>query len=124
MNNYLSVLVGKYKKKGVFVDSGILLLFIIGSTNPSLIRHFKRTANFDENDFILVSEFIETFDYKITSPHILTEVSDLLGESNDFHIFLETYINLAEEKFLTSKEIAKSETFLKPGLADSAIIDI
>ena len=124
MSSYLSVLIDKYKEKGVFIDSGILLPFVVGSTNPRLIKNFKRTANFDKNDFILITEFVEAFDYKITSPHILTEVSDLLGESNDFHIFLETYINLAEEKFLPSIEITKSETFLKFGLADSAIIDI
>lgn len=124
MNDYLSTLVNKYKKEGVFVDSEILLLFIVGSKNPNLIRNFRRTAKFDENDFILVSEFIENFDYKITSPHILTEVSDLLGENNDFHIILETYINLSEEKYLTSSQIAKSKSFLRFGLADSAIIEI
>ena len=123
MNDYLSQFVDKYKKKGVFVDSEILLLFIVGSKDPRLIRNFGRTAKFDENDFILVSEFIEKFDYKITSPHILTEVSDLLGESSDFQIILEAYINLSEEKFLTSREIAKSKSFFKFGLADSAIIE-
>jgi hypothetical protein len=123
MNDYLSHLVGKYKKKGIFVDSEVLLLFIVGSKDPNLIRKTGCTEKFDENDFILVSEFIEAFDYKITSPHILTEVSDLLGESNDFHTILQIYINLAEEKILTSREIAKSPSFLKFGLADSAIVE-
>ena len=95
MTDYLSQLVLKYKKSGVFVDAEILLLYIVGSKDPRLIRNFGRTANFDENDFNLVSEFIEKFDHKITSPHILTEVSDLLGESNDFHTILKVYISEA-----------------------------
>ncbi|CAN5367153.1 hypothetical protein BH20ACI1_BH20ACI1_15430 [soil metagenome] len=124
MTDYLSQLVGKYKKKGIFVDSEILLLFIVGTKDPNLIGNFGRTAKFDENDFILVSSFIDYFYLKITSPHILTEVSDLLGESNDFQFILKTYINIAEEVFLPSKNVAKSESFLKFGLADSAIIEV
>lgn len=124
MNEYLVELVRKYRDKGVFIDSEILLLYIVGSKDPRLIRNFGRTAKFDENDFILASEFIEKFDNKITSPHILTEVSDLLGENNDFHLILKAYINLSEEKFLTSKIIAESDGFLSFGLADNAIIEI
>jgi len=124
MTDYLTQLVIKYKESGVFVDSGILLLFIVGSKNPELIRNFGRTASFDENDFILVSRFIEKFDHRITSPHILTEVSDLLGESNDFHTILKAYINESEEKYLASREIVKNEVFFRFGLADSAIIGI
>jgi hypothetical protein len=124
MTDYLAQLVVKYKESGVFVDSGILLLYVVGSKDPGLIRNFGRTASFDENDFILVSKFIENFVHKITSPHILTEVSDLLGESNDFHTILEAYINVSEEKYLTGREIVKNEGFLSFGLADSAIIEI
>jgi hypothetical protein len=123
MSDYLSTLVGKYRQKGIFVDSEILLLFIVGSKSPGLIKNIGRTAKFNENDFILVSEFIENFDLKITSPHVLTEVSDLLKKDEDLHIILKTYINLAVEKFLTSKEIAESASFRKFGLADSAIIE-
>ncbi len=124
MTDYLSSLVVKYKNQGVFVDSEILLLYIVGSKDPRLVRKFGRTANFDENDFNPVSEFIESFNLKITSPHILTEVSDLLGESNDFHTILEVYINTSEEKNLSSREVAKCDSFLKFGLADSAIVEI
>lgn len=124
MTDYLTKLVLKYRKSGIFVDSGILLLYIVGSQDPGLIGSFGRTANFDENDFILVSKFIENFDHKITSPHILTEVSDLLGESNNFHAILEAYINFSEERHLRSKEIVISKSYLKFGLADSAIVEI
>ncbi len=123
-DDYLLHLIGKYKKKGVFVDSEILILYIVGSKNPNLIRKTPRTTKFDENDFILVSKFIDFFDTQITSPHILTEVSDLLGESNDFQFILKTYINIAEEVFSSSKKVAESDSFLKFGLADSAIIEI
>jgi hypothetical protein len=124
MTDYLTQLVVKYRERGIFVDSGILILFIVGSKDPRLIRNFGRTAGFDENDFILVSKFIESFNEKITSPHILTEVSDLLGEGNDFHTILQAYINTSEEKCLKSREIAKTGSFFKFGIADSAIIEI
>lgn len=124
MTDYLSALVVKYRNSGVFIDSGLLLLYIVGSKDPRLIRNFRRTTAFNENDFNLISGFIERFDRKITSPHILTEVSDLLGENNDFHTILNIYINTSEEKYLTGREITKCDSFLKFGLADSAVIEI
>ena len=61
MNEYLFSLVIKYKNKGVLIDTNILLLFLVGSLDLNLIRGFKRTTNFTENDFDLISNFIKHF---------------------------------------------------------------
>lgn len=110
-------------KKGLLVDTNILLLYIVGTVDIDLIRNFSRTANFSENDFYIVSKFIDIFDIKITTPHILTEISDLLGNKRELQIALGKYIELMEEKFLQSKQIAKTKTFLQFGLADTAITE-
>ena len=124
MTNNLEELINKYRDKGIFVDSELLILYIVGSTNHRLLGNTKITSNFDENDFILVTEVLDAFKHRITSPHILTEVSDLLGETNEFHHTLQKFIEFADEKNLPSIEIAKGDSFLKLGLADSAIIEI
>jgi hypothetical protein len=123
MNDYLLKLIQKYKQKGLLVDTNILLLYIVGIVNVDLIRNLSRTANFTENDFYLVEKFINFFDVNITTPHILTEVSDLLGNRIELQLALGKYIELIEEKFLESKQITRTKTFLQFGLADTAITE-
>jgi hypothetical protein len=123
-NQYLLGLIRKYKKKGLFLDTNILLLYIIGSLDKSLIRNTKSTAMFDARDYEKIKVFIDYFDIKVTSPHVLTEVSDLLGESSNYQKLLKTFINFSIEKYKTSAEIAENKSFSKFGLADSAILEI
>ncbi len=123
MNDYLLKLIQSYKQKGLLVDTNILLLYIVGSVNINLVRNFRRTSKFTERDFYLVSKFIDYFDLKITTPHILTEVSDLLGNRIELQFALGKYIELTEERFLESKQIAETNTFLQFGLADTAITE-
>lgn len=123
MNDYLLKLIQKYKQKGLLVDTNILLLYIVGTVNVELIRNFKRTASFTEDDFYLVSKFIDIFNVRITTPHILTEVSDLLGNRIELQIALGKYTQLTEERFLESKHIVETKTFLQFRLADAAITE-
>ena len=125
MNKSLEEIFGKYRQKGIFVDTNILVLYIVGTVNPAFIKRFNRGKNdFDENDFILVSEFIDSFEAQITSPQILSEVSNILDEKPDFSLGLKKYIELAEEKYIESVALTNSNSFLKFGLADSSIIEI
>jgi rRNA-processing protein FCF1 len=121
MNEYLLKLIRDYKQKGLLVDTNILLLYIVGTIDIDLIGNFGRTSEFTENDFYLVSKFVDYFDIKITTPHILTEVSNLLGNRKELQFALSKYIGLTEERFLDSKQIAETKTFLQFGLADAAI---
>ncbi len=125
MNKNLEEIFGKYRQKGIFVDTNILVLYIVGTVNPAYIKRFNRGgSDFDENDFILVSEFIDSFETKVTSPQILSEVSNLLDEKPDFCIGLKNYIELSKEKYITSQDLANSHSFLKFGLADSSIVEV
>lgn len=121
MNEYLFSLVIKYKNKGVLIDTNILLLFLVGSLDLNLIRGFKRTANFTENDFDLISNFIKHFKLIITTPHVLTEVSDFIDNRQDLQLALKIYIEKMKEIYLESLELSKKETFLKFGLADTSV---
>ena len=125
MSENLQEMFGKYKQKGIFIDTNILVLYIVGTINPKYIKRFNRGKNdFDENDFILISEFIDSFETKITSPQILSEVSNFLDEKADFCLGLKAYIELSEEKYIESEDLTKSHTFLKFGLADSSIVEV
>jgi len=114
-------LIQKYKQKGLLIDANIVLLYIIGSIDILLIRDFSRTAMFTEDDFYKISKFIDYFELKITTPHILTEVSNLIGNKQNLQSFLGAYIEKTKEIFLESANVSKNNAFLNFGLADIAI---
>ena len=68
MIEHIRELIARYSRKGILIDTNILLLYFIGSFDPGLISSFKRTARFSVEDYetllILVSttvvdEYIE-----------------------------------------------------------------
>ncbi len=121
MNEYLLSLIRKYKNKGVLIDTNILLLYLVGSLDLNLIREFKRTSHFTEDDFNLISNFIKYFDLKITTPHVLTEVSDFIDNRQHLQSVLKIYVGNTREIFINSMELSKKDTFLTFGLADTSI---
>lgn len=123
MNANLLELLTKYQKAGILVDTNILLLYVIGSFDPVTIYKFSRTSNYTEDDFTRVSKFIDNFDIKITTPHILTEASNLIGNRKEIQAFLKTFITLSQEIFIPSLAVSSTESFLKFGLADSATVE-
>jgi rRNA-processing protein FCF1 len=123
MNEYLFNLFTRYKKRGILVDTNILLLYLAGSFSLEIIRDFSRTAMFSEDDFDRVSKFIDKFDIKITTPHILTEVSDLIGNRTELQEFLKVYLEMINEQYIESIKVVKNEAFIKFGLADTAILE-
>lgn len=123
MNEYLINLILKYRNKGILIDTNLLLLYLIGSYDIEQIRDFKRTAHFNTDDFSNTLEFVESFEIKITTPHVLTEVSNLMGNRSEFFIMLESYIKLSEEKFIFSKDVCQEPYFRKFGLADMVTLE-
>jgi len=121
MNEYLINLIGKYKQKGILIDTSILLLYIVGVYDINLVSRFKRTEMFSEDDFERVSKFVDYFDLKIATPHILTEVSNFIDNRPDLQAVLKTYIDNSKEIFLESSDLSKRQTFLKFGLADTSV---
>lgn len=124
MNSYLAELIRKYRKKGILLDTNILLLYLVGTFDQRILRTFKRTALFSENDFIILLKLLEVFEVKVTTPHILTEVSNLFGNRYDLNYSLQAYITIVREIFTAGEKIGKNENFVEFGMADTAILEI
>lgn len=126
MNSHLKFLVQKYKSKGVLIDTNLLLLYVVGSFDIELIANFKRTAQYTTDDFAFVADFLRLFSKTIVTPHILTEVSDFLGNNRvELQALLKIFIEKqAEEKFSESRKVVITPGFVKFGLADTATIYI
>lgn len=128
-NGYLELLFQKYKSRGIVVDANLLLVYFLGSFNPQLITQYKRTQKYTVDDFIILYQIIKYFDRLLTTPNILTEVSNLstaLGEQIKEEYFkkFKTLVTTLDEKIIVSKKAVKNKHFEKYGLTDAVIVEL
>lgn len=127
MNEYITTLIQKYKRLGILVDTNILLVYFVGLYSPELIPKFKRTEKFTMDDYGTIVTLLEFFDNRVTTPHILTEVSNFIGQlpSNtkfDCYGVFSKALAVLTEQYLPAQEIAASGVvFSQFGLTDAGI---
>ena len=80
MPDHLEQLLIEYRTEGVIVDTNLLLLYVVGAQNPERIGRFTRTDTFTKDDFDLIDRLFGYVETAVTTPSILTEVSNLLGQ--------------------------------------------
>ena len=121
-------LLAAYRQRGVVVDSNLLLLLFLGLYRPALIESYKRLAKYTNADFGILSETLAHFQRVITTPHILTEVSNLsnaipTGEHADYFVSFAKSLSMLQEESVPSIR-AVANRFGRFGLTDSAIAEI
>ncbi len=117
----------RYRQAGILVDTNILLLFFIGAFDQNLIPRFKRTKTFSVEDYEALINFLRFFDKIATTPHILTEVSNLSGQlgepvKSEYFKKFSSDITLLEEENVVSRDVAQMREFVRLGLTDTGII--
>ena len=116
-----------FRKEGLLIDSNLLLLLFVGLYDRKRIEKFKRTSQFTLEDFELLSAFIRRFKEVATTPSILTEVSNLLGQlpeglKNSFYRSFAYGLKSLHERYTPSRELGNENAFLQLGLTDTAIL--
>lgn len=117
-------LIKRYRSRGLLVDSNLLLVLCVGSVDRTLVPEFKRTKAYSENDYDILCRFIGFFQKILTTPNILTEVSNL-GSSlkgrrrNEFQKAFSLITNSLLEEYTASKAAVNIPIFRDCGLADS-----
>jgi len=119
--------INAYKDKGLLIDTNLLLLFFVGLHNRKSIQRFKRTRQFIPEDFDCLTSLIQLFKQVVTTPSVLTEASNLLGqlpEAIRFSVFqrFSLAIQRFQENFTPSRELAQERYFPKFGLTDAGIV--
>ena len=116
------------RRKGLVLDTNLFLIYVVGLFSPQLISEFKRTQAYSERDFRVPVKFFARFQRITTTPHILTQVTDLLETFNrswQNRVFprVRQVIARFEEQYIPSLEIATRHLlrFDKFGLADAVI---
>jgi hypothetical protein len=122
-------LVRLHRKNGLLVDANLLLLLVVGRFDTRLIPRFDRTSDFLVEDYRLLEGIVRQFSRIISTPHVLTDVSNLttkLAENVRFS-FRKNFrqaIDVIDERNCTAKNAAANEYFQRVGLTDSAILSL
>jgi len=135
MNAHAVGLRDRYRSRGILVDANLLLLLFIGHFDRRQIAQHKRTRTFTVEDFKILFGFVDQFDRMITTPNILSEVSNLSGQMGEparskcfkhfaAHIGLLAGKGFLTEQYVVSAEAVKLEQFPKLGLTDSGIFQL
>jgi hypothetical protein len=126
--NYVKKLFSRYRDKGILIDTNLLLLYFIGKFDPSQIPKFKRTAKFTTDDFRTLVSVFKQFNKIVTTPNILTEVSNLSNQLPDnlkrgFYSVFAGQVRIFDERHMPSINICAQDHFIKFGLTDSGIVE-
>jgi hypothetical protein len=129
MMEYIEELMSRYKGKGLLVDTNLLLVYFVGMYDPERVSKFKRTQTFTEDEFLLLARFFAVFEKLITTPNVLTEVSNLLGQLPNnlrsvFFVDFAKRLVLLEEHYSSSADISTTTHFDRLGLTDSGIAQL
>ncbi len=115
----------KYRSSGAVVDTNILLLYFVGAFDRSLILKFKRPQQFTVEDYDLLLNLLGYFDTIITTPHILTEVSNLSSQlGNGYFAKFRQAACVLKEQYVPITDILTMPEFPKFGLTDAGIMRI
>ena len=129
MNDYIAEIIQRHKGKGVLLDANILLLYFVGAFNPEEISKFKRTRIFTVEDHYTLVRILGYFETIVTTPNILTEVSNLSGQlaghlKGDYFEKFASGMTLFDEHYLSSANISEMQEFKRFGLTDAGIIHL
>lgn len=118
-------LLEKHRRNGLLIDSNLFLLFLIGSVNDRRIERFGRTQKYDVVAFKLLRKFIAEFENVVTTPHVLTEISNLATlkqpELRAFRTQLATVVQRTQEIHEDTATVVADPAFQKFGITDAAI---
>jgi hypothetical protein len=128
MSTYEEILIGRYKKKDLLIDANLALLYLVGGYDLRLIGDgkYNKLSKYNTEDYYLLLRLKKVFKKAVTTPHVLTEVSNLINDLPEqtkaeclkkFHM---TFVEI-DELTIPSMEAAQRPEFHFLGLTDSGL---
>jgi hypothetical protein len=122
----LASLIQQYRRKGLLLDSNLLLLLVAGRHDRRLLTSFGRVKEFGPSNFDLLDDIVRKFDRLITTPHVLTEVNGLSNKipGRDRYGYFNTLKQVAadmDEHAVPFATLSESIAYQRLGVADAAI---
>jgi hypothetical protein len=117
------------RSKTLLLDTNLLLLLFIGGKDSSMIQKAKTLSAFDKDAYDLLIAVINnnSFNSLVTTPHIMTEVSNLLGKERDDirrlgREAMAEFLSKCTEHNDSSVVLVSNPEFHRLGLTDVAIV--
>ena len=131
MSTNVELLINKYRSKGILFDANLALLYLVGGYNLGLIGDgkYNKLSDYTKDDYHLLLRLKKHFKSVVTTPHVLTEVSNLandLPESTKMNClkrFYDTFASI-DELAIPSMDAAQRADFHFLGLTDSALAHV
>lgn len=117
-------------KKAITIDTNLLVLLIVGLTDPAYIDRHKRLAGvYSQGGFRNLEALVANASRLVITAHILTEASNLLRQTSEpmrskVMERLGTFIAEADEAMIPSRIAADSPNFIRLGLTDAVILTL
>jgi hypothetical protein len=125
-------LFARHAGKSILLDSNLLLVYLAGSSNRSIFGQFKRVSAYTFKDYELLLRLLSSFTTLLTTPHILTEVSNLANSlperfKPDWYRNFATLIASEQktpglrEQWIPAIQLARMPEFSASGITDAAL---
>lgn len=113
---------------GIYVDTNLLVLRIVGDVSRRLVDHHRRLSAFSPQDYDKLLDFTSRYDYLLVTPNTLTETSNLLAyhgepERSELMGRLKSLIHESREIVVSSATASANQEFLRLGLTDAALLE-
>lgn len=112
--------------KGLLIDANLLTVLIVGALGRGEIERFKCTRHFSDEDASAVDRLTQQFGWVSTTPHVITEVSNLLDWLDQSKratalSYLAEFARSSRELGFPSAEIVDTPVYLALGITDAAL---
>jgi len=114
---------------GLFVDSNLLLLLVVGRSSRDIIAKHRRLRRYTARDYDILLDLLADVDQVFVTPHTLAEASNLLaqhGEPERSRLFdqLRRLIHESKEVIVTGTDASNHNAFKRLGLTDAALLNV
>lgn len=125
MTRAISPLVQRHRGKPAILDTNLALLLWCASFDRALVGTFKRLNTFTHRDVERLEDLLRNFPVLRTTPHVLTEVSNLANSlprsaKEDWAGHFAGRIELVSEQWIAAKEIIVEPMF-HLGITDACL---
>jgi hypothetical protein len=117
-----------YIGKPAILDSNLLLLHWCASFDPELVCTFKRLNSFQHEDIELLTKTLRAFSALRTTPHVLTEVSNLANSlpkwrKDEWSCHFSRQIEVVSEEWIPALSLVENP-LMPLGLTDAGLASL
>jgi hypothetical protein len=114
--------------KELFIDSNLLLLYVVGRSSRDIIAKHRRLRRYTATDYDTLLSYLDGFDHVLVTPHTLAETSNLLaqhGEPERSGLFaqLRRLIQESKEVVVSGAAASSNRAFTRLGITDAALLE-